>query len=81
MAVLLEASPEEACEQTPAMGVALEEMEGGVLMRSSTSNLGWMARVLTGLFFPFLVRSPPELREELKRHAERLSRLAERADT
>jgi predicted DNA-binding transcriptional regulator YafY len=79
--VLLEASPEEAREQTPAMGVALEEMGGGVLMRSSTSDLGWMARVLAGLSFPFLVRSPPELREELKRHAARLSRLAERGGT
>jgi len=76
--VLLEASPEEAREQTPAMGVALEEVEGGVLMRSSTSDLGWMARVLAGLSFPFLVKGPPELREELKRHAAGISRLAER---
>ena len=75
--VLLEASPEEAREQTPSMGVALEEVEGGVLMRSSTSDLGWMARVLAGLSFPFLVKDPPELREELKRHAAGISRLAE----
>ena len=68
---------EDPREQTPAMGVALEEVEGGVLMRSSTSDLGWMARVLAGLSFPFLVKGPPELREELKRHAAGISRLAE----
>ena len=77
--VLLEASPEEAREQVPAIGVALEEAEGSVLMRSSTSDLGWMARVLSGLSLPFLVKEPPELREALKQHAAEISRQAERA--
>jgi len=76
--VLLEAAPEEAREQVPPMGVVLEEVEGGVLMRSSTSDLGWMARVLAGLRCPFVVRRPPELREELRRHAAEIARLAER---
>ena len=76
--VLLEAALEEAREQVPPMGVALEEAEGGVLMRSSTSDLGWMARVLAGLRCPFVVRRPPELREELRRHAAEIAHLAGR---
>jgi predicted DNA-binding transcriptional regulator YafY len=77
--VLLEAALEEVREQVPLMGVALEEAEGGVLMRSSTSDLGWMVRVLAGLRCPFRVRRPPELREELGRHAAEIARLAERS--
>ncbi len=49
--LLLEATLEEAREQVPPMGVALERAAGGVLMRSSTSDLGRMARV-GGLEFP-----------------------------
>jgi len=76
--VLLEAALEEVREQVPPMGVVLEEAEGSVLMRSSTSDLGWMACVLAGLRCPFEVRRPPELREELKRHAAEIARLAGR---
>jgi predicted DNA-binding transcriptional regulator YafY len=76
--VLLETALEEAREQVPAIGVILEEAEGGVLMRSSTSDLGWMARVLSRLSFPFLVKGPPELRQALRRHAAEISRQAER---
>ena len=77
--VRLEATLEEAREQVPPMGVALEEAEGGVLMRSSTSDLDWMARVLAGLSFPFVVRRPPELREALRRRAAEIATLAGRA--
>lgn len=76
--VLLEAALEEAREQVPPMGVALEEAESGVLLRSSTSDLGWMARVLAGLRCPFVVCRPAELREELRRHAAEIADLAER---
>jgi predicted DNA-binding transcriptional regulator YafY len=76
--VMLETGLEKAREQIPSMGVALEEAEGGVLMRSSTSDLDWMARVLAGLEFPFVVRRPPELRKALKQRAAEVARLAER---
>src|SRR5215210_6208101 len=76
--VLLETALEEVREQVPPMGVVLEEVEGGVLMHSSTSDLGWMVRVLAGLRCPFVVRRPPELREELRRHAAGIARLAGR---
>jgi predicted DNA-binding transcriptional regulator YafY len=78
--VLLEATLEEAREQVPPMGVVLEEAEGGALMRSSTSDLGWMARVLAGMSFPFVVRRPPELREVLGRRAAEIAALAECAE-
>src|SRR3712207_2323081 len=78
--VLLEATPEEAREQVPPMGVTLERAEGGAVMRSSTSDLGWMARLLAGLSFPFVVRRPSELREALGRRAAEIAALAERLE-
>lgn len=77
--VLLEA-PGEAREQVPTMGISLEEVPDGVLLRSSTSDLGWMARVLAGFSFPFVVRRPPELREALRRHAEEVAARAGRTE-
>jgi predicted DNA-binding transcriptional regulator YafY len=76
--VLLEATLEEAREQTPPMGVALEEAGDRVILRSSTSDLGWIARVLASLSFSFVVLRPPELREALRRHAAEVAALAER---
>jgi predicted DNA-binding transcriptional regulator YafY len=78
--VVLEAVLEEAREQVPPMGVVLEGVEGAVIMRSSTSDLDWMARVLAGLSFPFVVRRPSELREALRRRAAEIAALAERIE-
>src|ERR671921_605301 len=78
--VLLETTIGEARGQLPKMGVSLEETPEGVVMRSSTSDLAWMSRVLAGLSFPFLVRNPPELRESLRRRAAEVAALAERTD-
>ena len=77
--VLLETTPVEARGQLPKMGLSLQETPQGVVMISSTSDLGWMARVLAGLSFPFVVRRPPELREALRRLAAEIVALAERA--
>jgi predicted DNA-binding transcriptional regulator YafY len=76
--VLLETALEEAREQVPSLGVILDEAEGGVLMRSTTSDLDWMARVLSGFSFTFVVREPSELRQALRRHAAEIQRLADR---
>ncbi|HEX5699134.1 MAG TPA: YafY family protein [Rubrobacter sp.] len=76
--VLLETTAGEARGQLPKMGVSLEEASEGVVMRSSTSDLAWMARVLAGLSFPFVVRKPPELRESLRRLAAEIEALAGR---
>ena len=78
--VLLETGLEDARAQLPPMGITLEETEGGTLLRCPTRNLGWMARVLTGLDCPFVVRRPEELRGALRRRAEEISALAERTE-
>jgi predicted DNA-binding transcriptional regulator YafY len=78
--VLLETTAGEARAQLPKMGVSVEETPRGVVMRSSTSDLAWMARVLAGLSFPFVVRTPPELHEALRSLAAQISALAGRTD-
>jgi predicted DNA-binding transcriptional regulator YafY len=77
--VLLETTVGEARGQLPRMGVSLQETPKGIVMISSTSDLGWMARVLAGLSFPFVVRKPPELRESLRSLAAEIVALAERS--
>jgi predicted DNA-binding transcriptional regulator YafY len=76
--VLLETTPERAREQVPSMRVSLERVGEGVLMRCSTSDLGWMSRVLASLSFPFVVRRPPEQREALGLRAAEIAALAGR---
>jgi predicted DNA-binding transcriptional regulator YafY len=76
--VLLETSTERAREMVPPMLASLEEVEGGVLLRSTSPDLNGMARVLSGLFCPFVVLQPPELREALRRHSREIAALAER---
>jgi predicted DNA-binding transcriptional regulator YafY len=78
--VLLETSAEDARRQLPPVGLAVEQTEGGALLRCSTSDLGWMARVLAGLDCSFVVRRPEELREALERRAEEISTLAKRKE-
>jgi predicted DNA-binding transcriptional regulator YafY len=78
--VLLETTIGEAREQLPKMGISLEETPEGVVMRSSTSDLAWMSRVLAGLSFPFVVRRPSELREALQRLAAEIVALAGRTE-
>lgn len=78
--VLLETTLAEARGQLPKMGVSIEEVTAGVLMRSSTSDLAWMSRVLAGVSFPFVVRGPSELRGALRRLASELTTLAGRTD-
>lgn len=80
--VLLETSIEKARPQLPSIGTALEEApDARVTLRSSTSDLDWMARVLAGLDCQFVVREPPELKEALSRHVQKLTALAERGES
>lgn len=76
--VLLEAGSEDVSWQLPPVGLALDQTEGGTLLRCSTWNLDWMARVLAGLECSFYVRRPEELRQALQRRAEEISALAKR---
>ncbi len=78
--VLLETTLAEAREEVPPMTAALEEVDGGVILRCSTSDLGWMSRVLSGLSCPFVVRRPSELGEALMRRAEEIAAFAGRTE-
>jgi predicted DNA-binding transcriptional regulator YafY len=55
----------------------LEPREDGVLMRGSAEELSWLAQVLSGLPFAFLIHEPAELRQALRDHAAELLRLAD----
>ena len=78
--VLLETSAEEARWQLPTVGLALEQAEGGTLLRCSTWTLDRMARVLAGLDCSFIVRRPDELRDALERRAEKIAVLSRRTE-
>jgi predicted DNA-binding transcriptional regulator YafY len=78
--VLLEARVEDVRGQLPAVGLSLEQTEGGTLLRCSTWGLEWVARELAGLDCPFVVRRPDELREALERRAGEISVLARRTE-
>lgn len=76
--VLLETDAEDARRLLPAVGFSLERAEGGTLLRCSTTHLDWLARLLAGLECSFVVRGPAELREALRRRAEKIVALAKR---
>jgi predicted DNA-binding transcriptional regulator YafY len=78
--VLLNTEAEDARGQLPAMGLVLEQTEGGTLLQCSTGNLDWTARMLAGLGCSFMVRRPDELREALERHAENIAALSKRTE-
>jgi predicted DNA-binding transcriptional regulator YafY len=78
--VLLETSAEDARWQLPSIGFALEQAEGGTLLRCSTWSLSWIARVLAGLDCSFIVRRPDELRDALERRAEKITTLSKRTE-
>jgi hypothetical protein len=58
----------------------LTETDGGVLLRARAERLDGMARLLASLDWPFVVRTPPELRAELRELAGRLAALADRSE-
>jgi predicted DNA-binding transcriptional regulator YafY len=78
--VLLETRAEDARWQLPSIGFALEQAEGGTLLRCSTWSLDWIARVLAGLDCSFIVRLPDELRDALERRAEQITTLSRRTE-
>jgi WYL domain-containing protein len=55
----------------PGVGT-LEADDGGVALRGYTQDVEWMARYLSGLPWPFVVRQPAELSDALRRHADAL---------
>lgn len=78
--VLLETSLEEARQMVPPALATLEQISEGVLLRCYAGNLDWIAHFLASLRCSFVVREPPELRDELRRLAERIRELAGRME-
>ncbi len=76
--VFLEAEEGDVRWRLPKVGVSLEAFEGGAMLRCSTWNLDWISHVLAGLDCDFTILHPPELREALLRHSEKLAALAKR---
>lgn len=76
--VLLETTLDKVQQQVPPALAILEQVPDGVIFRCYVESLTWVAHVLVNLYCPFVVRQPPELRDELRRLAERISLLAER---
>lgn len=54
----------------------LEPHRDGVLMRGTTDDLGWLARVLARFSFEFTILAPAELRDAVRAHAESLLKLS-----
>lgn len=77
--ILLETTLDEARQVILPAVASLEETGQGVMMRCSVGNLCWLAEsILARLEWPFVIIHPPELREELRKLAEKLERLAAR---
>jgi len=72
--VLLKVPMSEAAESIPPTVGTLEPTEAGTLLRLGADSVGWIARYLARLDFPFEVRHPPELRTELRDLGRRLLR-------
>lgn len=60
----------------PPAQATLREIADGVMMRCYTNDLTWMAHTLAAIPYPFTIRQPPALRDELRTVAERLLALA-----
>lgn len=76
--VLLKATLDQARAQFfDAIGV-FEQVDDGVVMYNQSDDIGWFARQLVGVPFDFEIRHPPELKDEVRRCAQRVLILLER---
>ena len=67
--VLLKTDLETARRELHPNFVTLDPTEDGVILRCTTDNLRWLARVIASLSFPWEVRGPLELEAALREHA------------
>jgi predicted DNA-binding transcriptional regulator YafY len=74
--VLLHTTLDDARQQISPTLATLDESAEGVVMRCFVEELDWMARVLSRLACPFVIRHPPQLRDELRKTAQRLFEIA-----
>jgi predicted DNA-binding transcriptional regulator YafY len=75
--VVFKATMTRVRERIPSTLGTLTETPEGVLLEWPTDSLFYVARYLIGREMPFVVKSPPELRAELRKIAEEVSRMAE----
>jgi predicted DNA-binding transcriptional regulator YafY len=75
--VLLKLPMEEARTRVPADVAVLEQEPDGVMLRTYSDTLEWMARFLVGLRCPLVVYQPPQLREALRQLAQSIFEMAE----
>lgn len=65
-------------EEIPRHTAILESLpDGRTRLRGGTSNLDWYASRVLYMPYPMEIIAPPELRDIARRHAERLTRIAE----
>ncbi|MDG4824449.1 YafY family protein [Asanoa sp. WMMD1127] len=76
--VLFEAELAQVRRRVPASVAEITETEDGVLMKTRAQSLPGMAQMLAGLGWPFRIVGPPELRDAVREHAERLAEHAAR---
>ena len=77
--VRLEITLEEAQRIVPSSLATLTQTADGVLFRCNSSNLEWISYVLVSLECPFIVLTPPELRDALRQLAEKIAAMAARS--
>jgi predicted DNA-binding transcriptional regulator YafY len=75
--VLLKLPLEEARSRVPGNIATLEQEPDGVMLRTYSDTLEWMARFLVGLRCPLVVYQPPQLRDALRQLAESIFEMAE----
>jgi predicted DNA-binding transcriptional regulator YafY len=66
--------------KVPPAFATLEQVADGVVLRCRVASLEWMAYTLAGLGCRMVVRQPGTLREELRRLAASILRVAEARD-
>ncbi len=76
--VLLETTLAEAREMVSPSIAILEQETDGVAFRAYVAELDWIAYELAGLRCPFVIRNPPELRDEMHKLAKNIAAMAER---
>ncbi|SNT65947.1 Predicted DNA-binding transcriptional regulator YafY, contains an HTH and WYL domains [Asanoa hainanensis] len=71
--VLFEAEIAAVRRRVPATVAEITETGDGVLLKARAQSLPGMAQMLAGLGWPFRIVGPPELRDAVREHAERLT--------
>jgi hypothetical protein len=70
--VVLATTLENAQRRIPPTVATLAETEGGVLLTGRAEHLAGLAAMLAGLGWPFTVRRPAALRDEVRALSDRL---------